>query len=75
MWWVLALFKYNKKGTPIHWAIVGGSTEAVRLLLKCQPDLSVLDEDGVSVRDLLREAQYSVGEFYMYSVRIIQNRC
>lgn len=32
MWRVLAFVKYNKKGTPVHWAIVGGSTEAVRLL-------------------------------------------
>lgn len=63
MWRVLAFVKYNKKGTPVHWAIVGGSTEAVRLLLECQPELSVLDEDGVSVRDRLHEAQYSIGEF------------
>ncbi|OJJ85430.1 ankyrin repeat domain-containing protein [Aspergillus glaucus CBS 516.65] len=63
MWRVLAFVNYNKKGTPVHWAIVGGSTEAVRLLLECQPDLSALDEDGVSVRDRLREAHYSVGEY------------
>jgi ankyrin repeat protein len=58
---VSAFVRYTKRGSPAHWAIAGGLTDAVQLLLECHPGLSVLDEDGVSVRDRLREAQYSSG--------------
>lgn len=58
---ISAFVQYTKKGSPVHWAIAGGSTDAVQLLLEYHPDLSVLDEDGTSVRDQLREAQYGSG--------------
>lgn len=50
---------YKKKGSPAHWAIQGVSAEAVRLLLERGPDLDALDDDGISVRDRLKEADLS----------------
>lgn len=57
---ILGFVQYKKRGSPVHWAIHGGSAEAVQLLLKHHPDLSVLDEDGVSVYDRLQEAHLSL---------------
>lgn len=56
---ILGWVPYKKKGSPVHWAIQGGSAEAVRLLLERGPDLDALDEDGISVRDRLKEAGFS----------------
>lgn len=53
---IMGFVKYNKKGSPVHWAIHGGSADAVQLLLQCHPDLDIFDEDGVSVRDRLQKA-------------------
>lgn len=53
---IIGFVKYNKKGTPVHWAIHGGSADAVELLFQYHPDLDILDEDGVSVHDRLQEA-------------------
>ncbi|ODM20248.1 hypothetical protein SI65_03301 [Aspergillus cristatus] len=57
---IMGFVWYKKKGSPVHWAIHGGSAEAVQLLLQHQPDLGVLDEDGVSVYDRLQEAHLSL---------------
>ncbi|ODM24322.1 hypothetical protein SI65_01970 [Aspergillus cristatus] len=53
---IMGFVRYNKKGSPVHWAIYGSSADAVQLLLQYHPDLDVLDEDGVSVYDRLQEA-------------------
>lgn len=57
---IIGFVKYNKKGTPVHWAIHGGSADAVELLLQYHPDLDILDEDGVSVHDRLQEANLTL---------------
>ena len=48
---------YRKKGTPVHWAIAGASADAVQLLLEQGPDHDIVDADGISVRDHLKEAK------------------
>ena len=53
---ILGFVWYNKQGSPVHWAIHGGSVDAVQLLLRYHPNLDILDEYGVSVRDRLQEA-------------------
>lgn len=53
---ILGFVWYNKKISPVHWAIHGGSVDAVQLLLRYHPNLDILDEYGVSVRDRLQEA-------------------
>lgn len=55
MEWVL----YKKKGSPAHWAIQGASAEAMRLLLERGPDIDALDDEGISVRDRLKESDLS----------------
>ena len=57
---IMGFVWYKKKRSPVHWAIHGGSAETVQLLLQHQPDLGVLDEDGVSVYDRLQEAHLSL---------------
>ncbi|KIM97606.1 hypothetical protein OIDMADRAFT_181998 [Oidiodendron maius Zn] len=54
---ILARIGYRKKGTPVHWAIAGASTGAIQLLLEQGPDLDIVDADGISVRDRLKEAK------------------
>ena len=54
---ILAELGYRKKGTPVHWAIAGASADAVQLLLEQGPDLDIVDADGISVRDRLKEAR------------------
>lgn len=59
---ILGSVFYNKKGSPVHWAVQGGSTEAVGLLLDRGLDLDVLDEDGISVCDRVKEFYQSKTE-------------
>ena len=54
---IWAQIGYRKKGTPVHWAIAGASADAVQLLLEQGPDLDIVDADGISVRDRLKEAK------------------
>lgn len=48
-----AFVDYCRGGTPVHWAIAGRHPRAVKLLLDHHPDLSVRDNEGISVRDRL----------------------
>ncbi|KAI9927554.1 hypothetical protein ASPWEDRAFT_673925 [Aspergillus wentii DTO 134E9] len=67
---VVAFFSHSKKpkpsystrGTPLHWAIAGGSVAAVEMLLTRQPDLDVMNEEEVSAGQSLDAFRISRAE-------------
>ncbi|KAB8068841.1 ankyrin repeat-containing domain protein [Aspergillus leporis] len=50
---ICAILNYYSKGTPVHWAIAGGHLDAVQLLLQRGADLTIRDEDGITVQERL----------------------
>lgn len=50
-----ASLKYHGEGSAIHWAIAGGHSKAVNLLLAHHPDLSIQDNEGIPAGKRLAE--------------------
>jgi hypothetical protein len=51
--------RYNKRGSPIHWAIEGGHVDAIRLFLAERPNLDIF---RVSIRERLQHFDSALAE-------------
>lgn len=50
-----AIVGFWRKGTPVHWAIAGGRRDAIKLLLQKNPNLRILDQNEILVRERIEQ--------------------